>query len=267
MRHYVAYHKVREWGEYSVEADDTEFAHYSRHLRAKLEKTIGQTMWAVSGERINGVQVYKLCSVYQITHLEKAAIEDEAGEIKDDVDGYWVVGEGFGFLPQVVLNDYPWFADLMREQGKFSFGINQIRNSDVIHGLEHIRGRFGLENPATKPGFASFQPRKFREGTNTQITANVYERNTQARAACLSHYGYSCVICGFNFEKQYGDMGAAYIHVHHLKPLATIGSEYEIDPIRDLRPVCPNCHAMIHKREPPYTIEEMKQIVKCHCDE
>ena len=62
-------------------------------------------------------------------------------------------------------------------------------------------------------------------------------------------------------------MGAAYIHVHHLKPLATIGSEYEVDPIRDLRPICPNCHAMIHKREPPYTIEEMKQIVKYHFDE
>ncbi len=36
-------------------------------------------------------------------------------------------------------------------------------------------------------------------------------------------------------------MGEGFIHVHHLKPLSEVGYEYRVDPIRDLRPVCPNC--------------------------
>ncbi|MDB9470225.1 hypothetical protein PN480_18680 [Dolichospermum circinale CS-1225] len=37
--------------------------------------------------------------------------------------------------------------------------------------------------------------------------------------------------------------------------------EYEVDPIKDLRPVCPNCHAMIHRRLPPLSIDEIKSII------
>lgn len=35
----------------------------------------------------------------------------------------------------------------------------------------------------------------------------------------------------------------------------------QIDPISDLRPVCPNCHAMLHKKNPPYTIDELREII------
>ena len=104
------------------------------------------------------------------------------------------------------------------------------------------------------------------EGATTQITVNAYERNAKARAACIKHYGVTCCICGFNFQETYGDMGMNFIHVHHLKPLAEIGEEYQLDPIRDLRPVCPNCHAMIHRSRssPPYTIEEMRKLIQHH---
>jgi predicted HNH restriction endonuclease len=46
--------------------------------------------------------------------------------------------------------------------------------------------------------------------------------------------------------------------VHHLRPLSGIAEEYEIDPVEDLRPVCPNCHAMLHRKTPPYTIDELR---------
>ena len=58
----------------------------------------------------------------------------------------------------------------------------------------------------------------------------------------------------------YGDMGDGFIHVHHLKDLATIGEEYEVDPIEDLRPVCPNCHAMLHRTVPAMSIEDLRAI-------
>lgn len=100
-------------------------------------------------------------------------------------------------------------------------------------------------------------PESYIEGATKKISVNIYERNPQARKACLAAYGHLCSVCGFNFEDQYGDIGRGYIHVHHLKQLADIGVEYKLDPIADLRPVCPNCHAMLHRRRPAYTIEEL----------
>ncbi|WP_371416419.1 HNH endonuclease [Dolichospermum sp. UHCC 0299] len=78
---------------------------------------------------------------------------------------------------------------------------------------------------------------------------------------CISHYGTSCFVCGFNFGKIFGELGEGFIHVHHLKPLSQIGTEYEVDPVKDLRPVCPNCHAMIHRKSPPLSIDEIKFLI------
>ena len=102
---------------------------------------------------------------------------------------------------------------------------------------------------------------KYREGTTFSITINAYERNRKAREECLQHYGTCCSVCGFSFEATYGEVAQGYIHVHHLVPLSEIGTEYEVDPIKDLRPVCPNCHVVIHQRRPPYTPEEVKAFV------
>lgn len=100
------------------------------------------------------------------------------------------------------------------------------------------------------------------EGTKKQITVNAYERSSQARQECINEYGYKCVICNFDFENIYGEIGHNFIHVHHIKPLSEIDAKYKINPIEDLRPVCPNCHAMLHKRKPAYGIEEIQDKIK-----
>jgi hypothetical protein len=99
------------------------------------------------------------------------------------------------------------------------------------------------------------------EGIKKQITVNAYERSSQARQECIEHFGTKCSICDFDFEKIYGNIGKGFIHVHHVKPLSEIDEEYKINPIKDLRPVCPNCHAMLHKRKPAYSIEEIKNLI------
>ena len=103
---------------------------------------------------------------------------------------------------------------------------------------------------------------EYTEGAKKQIRVNAYERSPKARLACLSHYGYKCTVCSFNFEKKYGKLGEGFMHVHHLKPLALSDGQYKIDPIKDLRPVCPNCHAILHRGEVLLSIEELRlQIV------
>jgi len=104
--------------------------------------------------------------------------------------------------------------------------------------------------------------RTYTEGAKRRITVNAYERSAKARVICIQHYGLNCSVCGLNFEETYGEIGIGFIHVHHLKPLSEIGKDYKLNPITDLRPICPNCHAMIHQRNPAYTIDELKAILR-----
>jgi len=102
------------------------------------------------------------------------------------------------------------------------------------------------------------------EGALQSVLVNKYERNILARRACLTKHGYSCSVCGMNFEEKYGEIGRNFIHVHHIVPISTVGQEYQIDPEKDLVPVCPNCHAMLHKGKDGkvLTIEELKEILR-----
>lgn len=100
---------------------------------------------------------------------------------------------------------------------------------------------------------------KYIEGASKIISVNTYERNSAARKKCITHYGYKCAVCSFNFEKVYGAIGKKYIHVHHVIPIGNLKREYELDPIKDLIPICPNCHAIIHRTQPVITVEELRK--------
>ncbi|WP_236939205.1 HNH endonuclease [Evansella clarkii] len=99
------------------------------------------------------------------------------------------------------------------------------------------------------------------EGALTRIEVNRYERSSVNRQACLSIHGHSCKVCNFDFEDKYGEIGKGYIHVHHIVPVSEIGLNYNINPEKDLVPVCPNCHVMLHKKNPAYTVNELKSII------
>jgi len=103
---------------------------------------------------------------------------------------------------------------------------------------------------------------KLYEGALVTVKANKYERNQKARRECVEKKGYQCLVCGRDFVATYGEIGRNFIHVHHLTPISTIGKEYQLNVDTDLAPVCPNCHYMLHRKDPPYTIEELKDIIR-----
>jgi hypothetical protein len=98
----------------------------------------------------------------------------------------------------------------------------------------------------------------FQEGGASIQQVTSFERNPRARAACLRYYGTSCFICGFDFAAEFGQEFEGFIHVHHVRPLATIRASYVVNAVKDLRPLCPNCHAAAHRRQPPFTLSELK---------
>lgn len=104
------------------------------------------------------------------------------------------------------------------------------------------------------------------EGASKQVTRNERERSKVARQLCLDHYEAKygrifCVACGMDFGRTYGPEGVGFIHVHHLNPLAETRTARTVSPDFDLVPVCPNCHAMIHKGGQTRTIAEIRQMM------
>jgi predicted HNH restriction endonuclease len=99
------------------------------------------------------------------------------------------------------------------------------------------------------------------EGALTKVLVNKYERNPKNRAICISYYGSVCMGCGFSFGDYYGEFAKDYIHVHHLIPVSKLGGDYVINPIKDLVPLCPNCHNAVHIENPPLSIAELKSRI------
>jgi 5-methylcytosine-specific restriction protein A len=101
----------------------------------------------------------------------------------------------------------------------------------------------------------------FPEGAVTKVEVNKYERDPRNRRAAIALHGISCQVCGFNFEEKYGRVGSDYVVVHHLVPVSELGENYILDPASDLATLCANCHAMAHRRTPPYGLDELKALL------
>jgi len=134
-------------------------------------------------------------------------------------------------------------------------------NPDIDNELESIWFSFLNTNDAKNQFEQKSNEAACLEGKPNQTPVTRYERNPHARKACIDYYGLKCNICNFDFEESYGEAGKSFIHVHHLSEISKQNGEHTVEPIKDLRPVCPNCHAIIHRKKPPYTIQEMIKMI------
>jgi putative restriction endonuclease len=169
------------------------------------------------------------------------------------------VGERLGWLPKYKVEVLAHLVDPEREhrchwkiRGRLAAAL------EALDWVAEVPREVEL-NPDEMPEQA-----QLFEGAVRRVKVDAYERNRNARRQCLAHYGTWCMICGFNFKAAYGTAAEGFIHVHHIRLINEIGAGYKIDPIRDLRPVCPNCHAVIHLNPRPYTIREVREMVAAH---
>lgn len=101
-----------------------------------------------------------------------------------------------------------------------------------------------------------------REGAVLQKLVKAYVRDPNARQQCIDKYGPICFICNFSFKARYGKVADGFIHVHHVRQLSNIRKEHKVDPVKHLRPVCPNCHAVLHLKNRGYSIEKVKSFLR-----
>jgi hypothetical protein len=246
---YIAYHSSEVMSrEYRPTAERFHF--YSQKPEGFLRKAIGCRVWVVAGTRNGSRTIYRLAGMFTLS------------KVRRENDGFGVLGDGICINPPVDITALPWFAELFREQNRFSYGFNRIRSAGVVGAMRSLLEQSNSEPVLQPDEIASAS--QFFEGATRQVSVNRYERNRFARHQCIQHYGCRCSVCGFDFEVAYGKFGAGFIHIHHLKALSEIGQEYEIDPVADLRPVCPNCHAMIHRTSEMMTIEQLRGVIQRH---
>lgn len=98
------------------------------------------------------------------------------------------------------------------------------------------------------------------EGAVRQRRVNWYERDPRNRKEAIGRHGTICFGCGKTMEEMYGKIAKGFIHIHHVRPISTVpeGSQPDID---DLLPLCPNCHAVVHLKRPPFSIDELKELI------
>lgn len=202
-----------------------------------------------------------LASVTAINIPPEKRIDDK--EFWLDMNEYEKSMKGPAFRLQLL-------AELDRDELRYEelkkHGLNGVRkeHQKVSDELAEYLDQY-IDDCSAKEFFPdSAIPEGSFEGATKKITVNKYERSVTARQKCIEHFGCKCMICGMDFKEKYGEIGEGFIHVHHIVPLNQIGKEYVVDYEKDLIPVCPNCHAMLHRtvNGKEVTIDELKQKLR-----
>ena len=218
--------------------------------------------------------VYIYCTLPLMMIQYKCRVERinlDSSQIRDDRE-YWLDEEEYFKALDGKFMTLNLIDQVSNSQMKLSTlmekGLNaapqgpvKIKN-EVL--LNHIETYFTDNNQVDFfPDMVNEQELEY-EGAKRTIMVNKYERSSKARENAVEHHGLNCFVCDMNFEQTYGKIGKDFIHIHHLVPVHEIGKHYKIDYRKDLIPVCPNCHSMLHRKldgkEP--SVQELRNFLE-----
>lgn len=145
-----------------------------------------------------------------------------------------------------------------------------LRNTDFSGGQASVIPKLNslgfkvvaMEVTDSTTALAEEVPESMWEGGRRTVSVNAYERSAEARAACIEAHGSKCTICNFDFGEVYGPEFQGFIHVHHRVPVSKVGVRYRVDPAKDLVPLCPNCHAVVHYGQKTRSEQEVRQKLR-----
>lgn len=210
--------------------------------------------WTCSTKKIEVGDIVYIYSSYTEKRLTHKCIVEKVNVSRQEIidDNKYVLSSKFDNSYQEGKNYIN--LRLIEELNKDELNYEQL----MQHGLKTTQSmnrmteelKEYIEKICNLDDIQYYEEREFlKEGKTKQVFVNLFERNSKARQECINYYGgYQCQICRFDFEKVYGELGRHFIEVHHKIPLSKIGKNYIVNPKKDLLPVCPNCHAMLHRK-------------------
>lgn len=215
------------------------------------------------------VYIYCTNPIQRIRYKCKVtALDKNSSQIRDDKE-YWLIQDeyeksldGKFFSLQLIeeVDSEKLSLSVLQKIGLKAAPQGPIKINDALES--YISSVFSTANDEYFPETIESSPDIF-EGIKKQVSVNKYERSSIARAKCIDAHGHSCKICNFSFEEKYGELGKEFIHVHHITPIHSIGKSYKINYVKDLIPVCPNCHAMLHRQinGKYYSVSELTELL------
>lgn len=162
-----------------------------------------------------------------------------------------------GYMEEIPLNKVNnYWRDGVRSISEQAFkrikflgeelGVRKVESNTIAYG---VTGEHDFES--------------YEEGAINKKYITSYERNPKLRRQAIAIHGETCLACEFNFRKFYGEHGAGYIHIHHLRPVSELGGAVSINPALDMIALCANCHAMVHRQKhKTLSLVELKNIIK-----
>lgn len=180
------------------------------------------------------------------------SIKEKQCEYSGNIENYLVIQDN------ILQNHYDFIRKAATKKNGIPIASSIYRRKNCQELLDYAYRT--IESFEEKNSFFEIEA-KYEEGNKVQVLDSRYERNQKARSLCLEYYGKKCIICGFSTDQLKNNGIRDIIHIHHLKPISEYDEIHGIDPVEDLRPVCPNCHSMIHSRKPIFSIEEIKEII------
>lgn len=237
-------------------------AQYARNLRAFANAGRVHISWWRTGNRRSGVSadetrvfLLRQGSVQGLvaSGFAKSEISSTGEENSVRVEWDTWLAEDELLPPETLIKHVPEIPRPLRRSGV-------ILRGDAEERLEGLWADHLAESGVQSRALVIADLKRYSEGAATPVERLLYQRSSQARADCLRRTGYACAVCGFDFEKTYGERGHEFIHVHHVVPVS-FGPRSTVSG-RDLVPVCANCHNMLHRGRPLLTVAKLKAAMK-----
>ena len=207
----------------------------------------------------------RICgSVHQQPHWDPAMAK--AGKESNEVDvqfEFITMPDDPKAIPRPLLE-----ADRRTKAGKWDIqGSGTRLTAEVTNGVRALLQDRRVKMPSLNADADApwVRVETYSEGSIKQSLTTYHERNSKARLRCLHHYGCVCQGCGFDFGLYYGPDADGMIEVHHLRRISQATKSRRVDPIKDLRPLCSNCHRVVHlpgAKADPLPIPTLRAMVR-----
>ena len=159
-------------------------------------------------------------------------------------------GKGMASFSKLDKTIFDEFVNNREELSSIAQAIRRTaKNEQLVKKIYHIEEEIDEGSFIVREGKVMYKLHRYierKQSINKKKKADYLKKNGKL----------DCEVCGFDFKKQYGDLGEGFIECHHRIPLHQLNGE-KTTRLEDLALVCANCHRMLHK-DLSITVEELK---------